>query len=47
MKAIPVLLRSLGPSGEAFKQLRAAGMARQGLDRGWVLLGFWWSVIGE
>jgi hypothetical protein len=23
------------------------GLARQGMDRGWVLLGFWRSVIGE
>jgi len=26
---------------------RVAGMARHGMDRGWVLLGFWRFVIGE
>jgi hypothetical protein len=26
---------------------KAAGVARQGLDRGWGLLGFWRFVVGE
>jgi len=26
---------------------KAAGVARQAMDRGWVLLGFWRFVIGE